>query len=785
MERRTESHSKAKTAAITAVALIGPLLGVATEVWPQALLLLGLALLLIIAPPRRAPNAALCVVFTAILGLSLMAFMPAQWFAVPEWRRVLVKDFRIELPGTLSPQPWLSLHAVCLMFGGLVFALYLSALTWGPQSRRQAARWYAGGVAILAAVALVALFTGWRPPFWPKVLNVGNGFGIFPNRNQTGNLFALAGVMATALAFDAFGKRRVGGWFWIVSLLVLGAAIVQAYSRAGVLLFFGGISAWVLLSLSVSRSGKRWSVAIAGLALLLTGFFVFGGGTFDRVRTFLNESRGDYRVEIQKDALRLAGAAAWTGQGIGNFAPVFAMARDVSADQNRAIHPESDWLWTAVEMGWPAAALFAAALLLWLWKCLPLSQGTDRALRGAGLVCGIAFALHAFVDVSGHRPGTAWPALFLAGLALKPGRMLADSRMAGLAFRFLGVLLAAISGWWISASLSERVGAAAPTPATASRLLDRARQEGERREFGASISSATDALRIAPLNADAYFQRALARVGEGFSVWGAGWDFATARYLEPHWARLCFDEGKVWFAAGQHGLARDAWLEALRRAGSGAPTLYREMLDHVRGRPGMQAALGALSRSTPEYFLIYLWHTGPIERQSLIDQLMEAQPKLEQLSALQRRELFSIWFRGGDHARLFAVLLGDAEFRKEGWPLLAKLHAERLDFESACRTAREFSKRPAMPKIVATRTIAELERLFRLRSDDFDIGLQLHSVLLLSGRSKDALDTLKALQTVRNHPAYLAFIEAEVREGMMDWEGAWKAWLRYGAKEFE
>ncbi len=774
-----------KVAAVTALALLGPLLGVATEIWPQAVLLLGLALLLIIAPPRRAPNAALCVIFTAILGLSLMAFMPAHWFAVPEWRRVLVKDFRIELPGTLSPQPWLSLHAVCLMFGGLVFALYLSALTWGPQSRRQAARWFAAGITLLALVALVSVFTGWRPPFWPKVLNAGNGFGIFPNRNQTANVLALAAVMVTALAFDAFGKRRVGGWFWVASLLVLGAAIVQAYSRAGVLLFFGGIGAWVLLSLSVSRSEKRWSVAIAGLALLLTAFFIFGGGTFDRIRQFLNESRADYRVEIQSDALRLAAAAPWTGQGIGNFAPVFAMAREASADQNRAIHPESDWLWAAVEMGWPVAALFAAALLLWVWKCFPLSQGTDRALRGAGLVCGIAFALHAFADVSGHRPGTAWPALFLAGLALKPGRMIAESRMAALAFRLLGVVIAAISGWWLAATVSVRVAQAAPTPATASRLLDRAKEQAVRGEHAAAVSSATEALRIAPLNADAYFQRALARVAEGFSVWGAGWDFATARYLEPRWARLCFEEGKAWSAAGQNALARDAWLEALRRAGDKAPLLYREMLEQVRSRPGMQAMLGALSRGSPEYFLIYLWHTGPLERQSLIDQLIAAQPKLQDLSGPQRREFFSIWFRGGNHARLFSTLVADADFRREGWPLLAKLHAERLEFESACRTAREFCKRPAMPTIVATRPMAELERLFRLRPDDFDIGLQLHSTLLATGRRKEALDVLKALQTVRNHPAYLAFIEAEVREEMSDWEGAWDAWLRYGGKDFE
>jgi O-antigen ligase len=779
MPRRTESTPKLHTVAVTALALLGPLLGVATDTLAQALLLMGLAVVLILAPPRRAPGTVWCVLFVAIFAIGLAAFLPARWFRVPGWRQQLTTDFRVELPGTFSPQPWVSLHAACLLFAGLVFALYVATQVWGPHSRRQAARWYAGGIVILALLALVALGVGKKVPFWPKVLNVGNGFGFFPNRNQTANVLALAGIMATALAFDAFERKKKDAWLWLASVVILGAAIVQTSSRAGILLFFLGVAAWVLLSLVFSPSRKGAALSVAGIALLLTGFFVFGGLTFERFQKMPGEAGHDYRVVIQKDAVHLAATAPWLGQGLGNFAPVFAMAREASADQNRAIHPESDWLWVAVEMGWPAAALFAGAFFLWLLHCLPLTEGTDRALRSAAMVCGLAFAFHSFADVSGHRPGSAWPALFLAGLAMDPRRPVEARRWAAPVFRLLGVMLAAIAAWWFASVFSERIGKVAPTMATLATLEARIDSQNAEKKPSAAVVSANEALRIAPLEANLYFQRGYSRLAEAFSTWGAAWDFGTARFLEPHWAKLCFAEGTAWMEASQEALALDAWVEALRRARTKGPELYGQMLYQARERTRMKVALARLSKSSPDYFLVYLRNADRLECENLIGQLLEAEPTLKSFSNAQRRTLFSIWFERGDHPSLFAKLEASPEWRQDGWQWLAMLHAERKDYEGACRIARESSRGPTIPKPTATRPLAELQRSFRLRPNDFATGLQLFSAQRAAGQSDDALETLRALQAVREAPSYLVFIEAELREERKEWEKAWAAWLRF------
>lgn len=786
MERRSDTNDTARTAALTALALIGPLFGIATQVWGQALLLLGLAILLIVAPPRRSPGPVLCILFAALAVIALTAFLPVRWFAIPEWRKTLVGEHRVELPQTLSPQPWVSLHAACLLFAGAAFAFYAVTHPWSPQLRRQAARWYTGGIACIAAVAIAVLMLGWKVPFWPKVLNSADYFGVFPNRNQTANLFALAGIMATALAFDGFEKGRRTALLWTGSVVLLGAGTVQTYSRAGCLIFFTGIAAYGLLSFFLSTSAKGGALTLAGFALLLTGFFIFGGGTFERFQRLATDASPDYRVLIQRDALHLAATAPWLGQGLGNFAPVFAMAREASSTvQNRVIHPESDWLWVAVEMGWPAALILLGACGMWLRQSLPLSLGSDRALRSAALVCGLVFLAHSFVDVSGHRPGTAWPALFLSALALHPKRSIVRRAWVAPAFRGLGLVLAIIACWWFASVFSERVGRRAPTMATAMMLEERTFQQTEGSLHEAAVASASGALRIMPLNADMYFQRGIAHLVEAFSIWGTTRDFAIARFLEPRWAALCYAQGKAWAEAGQAELAFEAWVEGLRRAGKNGPTLYHEMLLWSGNRPAMQAMLARLARNDPDYFLVYLRHASREESDLLISQLVQAEPDLKSFSAGQRNALFAMWFRQGDHSSLFTALLSNPEWQQEGWRWVALLHAEKKEFQRACELMRNSIPPPPMPKVAGAKPILDLERMLRARPDDIDIGLQLRSAQIAAGKTAEAIETLRALQALPNHPAYLAFIEAEQLEQTEDWEGAWRAWQRFAGSELQ
>ena len=85
---------------------------------------------------------------------------------------------------------------------------------------------------------------------------------------------------------------------------------------------------------------QKWE---EGVALLL-----FGGQTFERfhLRDFITAGTStNFRWRIFHDTFRLVRNSPWCGIGFGNFESIFAIFRDASLGDPRALHPESDWFW--------------------------------------------------------------------------------------------------------------------------------------------------------------------------------------------------------------------------------------------------------------------------------------------------------------------------------------------------------------------------------------------------------------------------------------------------------
>src|SRR5207248_2629335 len=174
----------------------------------------------------------------------------------------------------------------------------------------------------------------------------------------------------------------------------------------------------------------------------------------------------------------------------------------------RTIHPESDWFWFCVEMGWPAVALTVTGIVLFVRRVFPLREGTNQRFRVAALIAVLLFALHGLVDVSGHRVGTAFAALFLFGLVLL---------VSGAA--------------WLFATRYEKPLPGAVGVENETRLATSANRG---RNFAETIQGTTRALGWAPLRWQLYFLRALGEVGARAPVAQAVDDFRRARFLEPN-----------------------------------------------------------------------------------------------------------------------------------------------------------------------------------------------------------------------------------------------------------
>src|SRR5438067_702649 len=433
--------------AVPALPVLACFLGGATQKWSEGIVVALLGLMLLVQPPKVSWGLTLNLILLALLASAATAFLPAHLFLQPAWRAALVEDFGIQLPDTLSPQPWISLGCFLSFLAGLSWLYYVSTLDLDLRDVRTQLRVFAFGVACLTALCIALRAGQTALPFWHNE----RGFGPFPNRNQTANLFGLTAVVILACGQEDIRHGRKRWILWLIALALIIAGIVLDFSRAGVLLLVAGSGLWLGAFALRKGSAARIALGVSVLLVLLTVMLLFGGQTFERFNLRAGDTGigADLRWAIFRDALHLIAASPWCGIGLGNFDEVFAIFRDVSLTSARTIHPESDWFWLWVEAGWPAVVLVIIGIALFVRRVFPLREGTNQRFRVAALISALLFAAHGIVDVSGHRVGTAFTALFLFGLAVKRPVEFRRSSWVPIVFRAIGLVLLLAGGAWV------------------------------------------------------------------------------------------------------------------------------------------------------------------------------------------------------------------------------------------------------------------------------------------------------------------------------------------------
>src|SRR5712672_4250145 len=228
---RTQNVAITRWIADATVALLPVLacfLGGATQKWEEGIVVTLLARYLLVRPPRFSLGALTNLVLFTLFILAAVAFFPASWFFQPEWRAALVNDFGIQLPSTLTPQPWITLGCLVSFTAGLSWLYVVSTQDLELREVRVQLRLFTGGIALLAAICIALYLARTTLAFWHNDQN----FGPFPNRNQTGDLFGLTAIVILACTQDDLRKRRKRWIVWILALVLVVAAIVLNFSRS-------------------------------------------------------------------------------------------------------------------------------------------------------------------------------------------------------------------------------------------------------------------------------------------------------------------------------------------------------------------------------------------------------------------------------------------------------------------------------------------------------------------------------------------------------------------------
>jgi len=776
---RGKSH--AATASWTAIVLplliVGAsFLGGATQRWSEAITLGGFALLLLASPPRLSLGPMLNTLALLFLALAAVAFLPAQWFFLPHWRVALTNDFGLQLPATVSPQPWLTLDCLLVLSAGLAWIYYVATLDLQLRDVRLAARLFAAGVIALAGLCIYLYLTQRALPFWHNE----RGFGPFPNRNQTGDLFGISTLVVLGCMQDDFRRGRKRWLLWLAGIGVLIAALIFDFSRAGILILVLGSTAWLARLACRKWSGPGIAVAVSLLLMLLAGLLVFGGETIARFHVRLGSEGAvdsDYRWLIFRDAWTMIRFSPWCGVGLGNFESVFALFRDASRGVTRSLHPESDWLWVWTEMGWPAVAVLVAAALLFVRRVFPLREGSNQRLRYAALVGALLFALHGCVDVSAHRLGSFLAGTFLVGLAQFRPIAAEPNRWLPVLFRGVGVLLAVASVAWL---VAWRQALPLPGYVGVDNAKEAATIANRGHHFEEAMALTGRGLDWAPLNWQLYFLRAFARLGLHEAPARVLEDFRRARFLEPSAWQLPFEEGKAWLG-WRSTLAVTAWRDALQRSGPAEPKVYSLMLTEAKSRDAtVHQALHDYAAGRPDLTLRYLDDANDAQFEAALRELFSRDPTLAQFTPAQTERLFSYWSRRRLLDQLLAAVAAHPEWLKFAWPGVAGYHAERREFAEAWALVRRYALPPPLPAGTTSDSIPQLEQKFYANPGDYAVGFALSRAQIAAGRTDDALATIRHFTARPEAPAYFRYLEAEAWATKENWERAWQSWQSYG-----
>ena len=439
-------------------------------------ILLGCAgLLIMLRPPVVALPRAWWLLAAVFALAGTAAFLPADWFGVPEWRRQLAA-LGVPTGPLVVIQARQAAEALALFVITLFIGLWLAGHRPTPTQIRLWAMAFTIGVAAYAIAARVMQHSPHS-----GYLAAENHYGFFPNRNHTATYLAMGAICGLGNVLQAIRDKRM-----LAMAIALGATgvclwavAVWSLSRGGIVLVAGGGLVWLSM-LGPSYLGKNGIRALGLMALAVIGLFLIVdtgvkgrlSATVEKANTLMTpadraatmvdskpacESNQDFdfRIPTALDTFDLIRDFKWTGIGAGQYYYVFPQYRQRIAvlNDNDNYHPESDWLWLAAELGIPAALALVVLVVLAFSKSIKaILPGRDRALRSACLVAALTVPIHGIFDVPGHRITLALSAALLFTLSLHaPAADAITPSPKSWPFRLAALVLIAIAAWLCNA----------------------------------------------------------------------------------------------------------------------------------------------------------------------------------------------------------------------------------------------------------------------------------------------------------------------------------------------
>lgn len=405
------------------------------------LLLLGAGLVLGLLRPARLPGSvrfalALALLVVAWIALQTAPFLPAR-LAHPIWAL---------LPTEFAAQPTIAINPTGAREALMRLLVAITFLIGGYVLGAQRALAELLPIAVLVLVTLEAVFAFARLVFgieelFGYTLPLARISGSFVNPNHFAAYVNFGVVIAFLLLLDS-ARRQADAPRLRTAL----ARLLKSSLEAHPLLAAALAACLLALAASASRGaalallftllvligaglrGTRLPLVLAGSAFLLVllGVAIASGGGFLWERLSHFDPASEFspgiagRASIWAWSVERIAERPWLGHGYGGFLALFEHARDARFPSGGPWdYAHNTYLELAVELGVPAAAALALAVVLALRPCFQaLRYGTRSVLPLIAIAVTLVQALHGLVDFAWQIPAVnlTWALLLGAGV---------------------------------------------------------------------------------------------------------------------------------------------------------------------------------------------------------------------------------------------------------------------------------------------------------------------------------------------------------------------------------
>ena len=268
---------------------------------------------------------------------------------------------------------------------------------------------------LVATLALLQSMSSTTKLYWLRTPRLGGWiYGPYVNHNHYAGLMEMLVPipLVFSLTHGARGPRKIMAG---IAAALMASTIFLSGSRGGMLAFVVQIALLAVIVVWRQKSSKL-TVALATFLVIGVGLVLWlgGGELAQRLATIHTETKtelsGGMRLDIDRDALKMAARRPLLGWGLGVFPDVYPEFRSFSTNFfiNEA---HNDYLQLLVEVG----GLGFAVMLWFLWtlyrtalkKLNNWTEDTNGAVALAALLGVTSILVHSFVDFNLQIPANA------------------------------------------------------------------------------------------------------------------------------------------------------------------------------------------------------------------------------------------------------------------------------------------------------------------------------------------------------------------------------------------